>query len=86
MEPPQELDAARVLEWAWSDEPFGFVGPVPIHGLAICRYPGAPGVYRFSCDRGWEVQQDQDHDTVEEAKALLPEQYRRVEACWQPAP
>jgi len=84
--PPPELDGAEVLAWAWSgdDTPFGFVGEVPIHGLAIVRYAGAATVYRLSCDRAWQTQQDADYATVEDAQRLLPAQYRRVPAVWTP--
>ena len=89
MKPPPELDGARVLEWAWSEEMFGVVhfsnGEIAaiIHGLAICQYNNDPRVYRFSCDKRWKVFQDQIYDSVEEAKNHLPEQYRRVKATWQ---
>jgi hypothetical protein len=87
--PPATIDGARVLEWAWSDVPFGAVSDgttaIPIHGLAICRYPGATGVYRFSCDRDWQTVQDADHDSVETAKARLPRQYQDVPAEWRVA-
>lgn len=90
--PPAELDGARVLEWAWSDDSFGVVqsssGEVaaPIHGLAICQYDTDPNVYRFSCNNNWDVCQDQIYDSVQEAKDYLPEQYRRVPAQWNIAP
>jgi hypothetical protein len=32
---------------------------IPIHGLAVCQYATGK-VYRFSCDRGWEVNNDFD--------------------------
>jgi len=61
MKPPSHIDAARVLEWAWSEEAFGSVhysdgGGIAavIHGLALCQYDGSTEVYRFSCDRAWE--------------------------------
>ena len=88
--PPQEIDGAIVLEWAWSGEkPFGAVryssGEVAseIYGLAICSYPDDGKVYRFSCNADWETEQDSDYSTVDEAKNNLPEQYRAVEASWQ---
>ncbi|MEY4529714.1 MAG: hypothetical protein RLZZ156_435 [Deinococcota bacterium] len=92
MKPPPELDGARVLEWAWSDEMFGIVnfsnGKVAaiIHGLAICQYTNDPRVYRFSCDHQWSVYQDQIYDSVQEAKDHLPEQYRLVQAQWNIIP
>jgi hypothetical protein len=87
--PPDTIDGARVLEWAWSgEEPFGHVRDadgtvnIEIYGLAICQYLGSLTVYRFSCNRDWETEQDADYDSVEEAKARLPAQYRLVPARW----
>lgn len=88
MRPPDELDGAKVLEWAWSEVPFGVIRNTDgvlacqVHGLAICQYPKDDKVYRFSCDDKWEVQQDMDYDSFEEAKALLPAQYRQVDMVW----
>jgi hypothetical protein len=83
--PPALIDGARVLEWAWSETPFGEVGDIAIHGLALCQYDGSTQVYRFSCDAAWSCQQDALYDSVEEAKQALPAQYRRVEAEWRKA-
>jgi len=88
MEPPVQIDGARVLEWAWSETPFGGVSSsdgcesVPIHGLALCRYEGSSVVYRFSCNKNWGCEQDFDYESIEVAKAELPEQYRRVARVW----
>jgi hypothetical protein len=30
----------------------------PIFGLAICRYKDSGAVYRFSCNSGWETEND----------------------------
>jgi hypothetical protein len=87
--PPSEIDGARVLEWAWSERPFGELRDdagrlvAVVHGLAICRYDASPKVYRFSCDANWECQQDADYDSIAEAKASLPAQYRGAVAVWQ---
>ncbi|MBK1835701.1 hypothetical protein [Roseibacillus ishigakijimensis] len=84
-EPPTEIDGARVIEWAWSgDQPFGEVPGADspeIFGLAIATYDDRE-FYRFSCDRNWETQQDGLYDSVDDAKRLLPDQYRLVEANW----
>jgi len=83
------IDGARVLEWAWSDEPFGEILDTEghlvavIHGLALCAYEGSAAIYRFSCDARWRCQQDGLHASIAEAKAELPAQYRRVEPVWQ---
>jgi hypothetical protein len=89
--PEPKIDGADVLFWAWSEEkPFGWVGTetdpkaAPIHGLAIARYEGESSVYRFSCNKNWETEQDAPYQTAEEAMKYLPEQYREVEAIWKP--
>jgi hypothetical protein len=87
--PPSSLDDARVLEFAWSDIPFGHIHDTNgnlvavIHGLAICQYDGSSVIYRFSCDENWEVESDVDYGSVEEAKALLPDQYKLAPIHWQ---
>ena len=88
--PPKELDGAKVLEWAWSGEqPFGVLRyssgelAYEIYGLAICQYEGSNQFYQFSCTADWEVEQDFPYDSVAEAKAHLPEQYKGVRVHWQ---
>ena len=92
MEPPDYLDGAKVIKWAWSgQQPFGFVAnedgteSEEIYGLAICRYDNSTSkepICRFSCDKNWEVVQDSIYDTVENAIRRLPDQYRNEEANW----
>lgn len=88
--PPKEIDGARVLEWAWSGEkPFGVIryesGEIAseIFGLALCQYDESDFIYRFSCNSGWETEQDSEYRSVVEAKENLPEQYRYIKANWQ---
>lgn len=88
MHPPERIDGARVLEWAWSNVPFGVVPvegaeAIAIHGLALCQYDGKTRVYRFSCNREWGCEQDGLYDSLEEAKRELPGQYRRVPVVWR---
>jgi len=91
MRPPSHIDDAVVLEWAWSDSPFGDIpytqGGIAavIHGLALCQYEGSSEVYRFSCDSQWECQQDQVYDSIATAKEQLPEQYRHAPIHWNVA-
>lgn len=86
--PPKQIDNATVLEYAWSERPFGVVRysddsiAAYIHGLAICQYTDSNVIYRFSCTRDWETVQDMDYKTIEEAKRLLPEQYRNAPIIW----
>ncbi len=91
MKPPAEIDGAKVMEWAWSDpDPF-FVMPcsgqpdgVPIHGLAICRYDEGGAIYRFSCNRDWETENDSPHDSIEEARVANSGQYDAQTVEWLP--
>jgi len=90
IEPPEYLDGAKVIKWAWSgQQPFGFIGNQDdperkeIYGLAICKYADGEGIYRFSCNKNWEVVQDRFYDTVENAIKQLPDQYKTVEADWR---
>lgn len=86
MQPPIEIDGARVIEWAWSGlRSFGSVpgaDPPEVFGLAITTYDDNQ-FYRFSCDRNWNTIQDADYRSVPEAKDHLPDQYRSVKAHWQ---
>jgi hypothetical protein len=90
VEPPNELDGAKVIKWARSGhKPFGFIGNANdpqrqiIYGLAICSYGKNEGVYRFSCDRNWEVITDGFYDTEEQAMEQSLGQYNSVEVNWQ---
>ena len=71
--PPVTLDGAAVLFWAWSENvPFFTMSDgnqgIPIFGLAVCRYSDAGSVYRFSCNKNWEVENDSHWgDSVEHA-------------------
>ena len=87
--PPETIDNAEVLYWAWSgDSPFGVLkntdGSVAseIYGLAICQYLDSGTIYRFSCDKHWETEQDSNYASVEEAMNFLPEQYKNVQVNW----
>lgn len=82
---PDYLDEAKVIKWAWSDRPFGTTGSSEedkIFGFAICTYNDSSNVYRFSCNKNWEVIQDAQYHNVEEALERLPEQYKNVEIQW----
>ena len=91
MKPPQEIDGAKVLEWAWSgDKPFGIIKysesddvAAEIYGLAICQYQDSKAIYRFCCGANWEAEHDSDCASVSEAKNSLPSQYTNVEVNWQ---
>jgi len=95
VEPPDELDGARVIRWAWSGvEPFGHLpivgsdtdnvssASVEIFGLAICQYDDSDNFYRFSCDKDWEVQHDGVFESVDDALRQLPNQYKLATGKW----
>jgi len=86
--PPPTLDGACVLWWAWSGEiPFGELPGAEdddrlIYGFAVCRY-GSGDIYRFTCNKHWEVVQDMDHGDEETAKADIPSQFDASRVVWQ---
>ncbi|MEX0361342.1 MAG: hypothetical protein AB3N10_10220 [Allomuricauda sp.] len=87
--PPSHFGSAKVLEFARSDIPFGQVDYTDgtlcakIYGLALCRYKGSKIIYRFACDENWECIQDFDHESIQEAKDYLPQQYRNARIKWE---
>jgi hypothetical protein len=90
IEPPSYLDGARVLKWAWSGQyPFGYLCDkedrerVEIYGLAICKYDDSNSLYRFSCDKDWEVVNDSPEDSIENAIKNIPDQYKNAERIWR---
>jgi len=91
MKPDKELDGATVLEWAWSgSRPFGVINyaiseekGVEIYGLALCQYADSEKIYRFSCNKDWEIEQDQVYSSIEEAKSKLPSQYKHMPIDWK---
>lgn len=87
MSPPM-LDGAHVLWWAWAgNEPFGELPGAKgddrlVFGFAVCRYDTGE-LYRFTCNRHWQVVQDMDHQDENEAKADIPAQYDASRVVWQ---
>lgn len=74
VEPPDELDGAEVILWAFNPlAPFFIMrysdgaAYKPIHGFAVCRYRGENQFYKFSCDREWNVENDMACDSLEKA-------------------
>ena len=89
MKPPNYLDGAKVIKWAWSGQvPFGIIENMDgdekeeVFGLAVCKYEDSDNFYRFSCDKNWEVVQDSLYNSIEDAIRFLPEQYKNVERNW----
>jgi hypothetical protein len=52
-----------------------------IHGLAVCRFETG-SIYRFSCNKDWEVVQDSQHNTEDEAKKSIPTNYDSSRVKW----
>ncbi len=80
-EPPDELDGAEVILWAYNPvKPFFIMKSSdgneykPIHGFAICSYKGSEKFYKFSCDRDWNVENDFDAASIEEAVEIAKKQ------------
>jgi hypothetical protein len=93
LKPPEAIDGAVVLYWAWSaPEPFFKMystkedDPIAIHGLAVCRYPDSGAIYRFSCGSNWETENDLDFDSVEDALAAPSAHYEVKRVQWQRNP
>ncbi|EPG48777.1 hypothetical protein LEP1GSC049_3943 [Leptospira kirschneri serovar Cynopteri str. 3522 CT] len=40
-------------------------------------------VYRFNCNKDWEVEQDSDYDTIEDAIKSYPNQYKNILIKWK---
>ena len=88
MKPPSQLHGSKVLYWAWSgDKPFGSMKysdgslAAEIHGFAICIF--ADTILRVSCDRNWEVQNDMDFPTIQDAMNTVYPQYQQVPTEWE---
>lgn len=88
MQPPDTLDCARVLYWAWSATPPFFImtdsegnDPSEVCGLAICQYDSGK-VYRFSCDREWEVLNDSPFASADAAMRGPSGQYDITRVRW----
>jgi hypothetical protein len=90
MKPPKEIDDADVIWWAWSGIAPFFEMPVTesaetiaIYGLAVCRHPKSGNVYRFSCNAEWEVENDSQWPTIEEALQATSTQFDASVVQWR---
>lgn len=88
-DPPDTLDSAEVLFWAWSGkEPFWVMNDSDgsfcseIYGLAICKYKEEDKFYRFVCSRTWTVQNDTVYDSLEEIFETTRVQSPKSEVKW----
>ncbi|MCI0571433.1 MAG: hypothetical protein L0Y66_11820 [Myxococcaceae bacterium] len=50
--------------------------------MAICRYADTGAVYRFSCDRAWEVQDDSAYTSAEDAMVAASLDYDVTKVHW----
>ncbi len=80
-EPPDELDGAEVILWAYNPvKPFFIMKYSdgneykPIYGFAICQYKGSGIFYEFSCGKDWYVENDSDAASIEEAVEIAQTQ------------
>jgi hypothetical protein len=86
MKPPETIDGARVVYWAWSTEPPLFLmqgdpQPEAVCGLAVCEYASG-AVYRFSCDAQWQVLNDSPYPTVLAALTARSGNYDVTRVAW----
>lgn len=89
MIPPEKIDGASILYYACSGLcPFGYIkyenGEVAteIYGFAIGKFKNNDAIYRFSCNRNWEVEQDAQYDSIESAMNNIPDQYQKCAVVW----
>ncbi|MGL4463325.1 MAG: hypothetical protein ACRC1K_14345 [Planctomycetia bacterium] len=92
-EPPELLDGARVLAFAFVDAAVAPTGRTthriddevlgPAAGLAIARYKAAGPFYLFYCDPAWEVVTDTCHPTLELAREQAEFEYSGVSSRWR---
>jgi len=86
--PPSTLDNGRVRRWAWSgSRPFGVIRYTDetvaheVYGLAVCELGG--DFYLFYCDSNWEVVQDMDHASEQEASDSVSPGFGNVRVVWR---
>src|SRR6266850_6954187 len=92
VQPPTELDGARVVTFAVLEgiKPSGrtihrsqnVILPPP-RALAICQYPDDNGWYLFYCDGHWNVLADTFHTSEAEAKQQAEFEFNGVGSLWR---
>jgi hypothetical protein len=86
--PPTQLDGADVLFWTVSEQG-GFYTlpgsgpPIIVTGMAVARYVDGGALYLLKCDHAWQVVQDWDCGSVEEAQALAGEHSGNESLVWR---
>lgn len=87
-EPPERLDGADVLCWVASsrEEFYQMVGadpPIKVAAMVVAQYADGGPIYLFKCDREWQVVQDWDCSSIEEAQALAIEHAFGEQVVWR---
>ncbi len=87
--PPAQLDGAAILCWTASShggfyQLAGSHPPVTVVGMAVARYRDGGPFYLFKCDAEWQVVQDWDCGSVEEARELAAEHAGGEPLVWRP--
>ena len=88
-EPPAQLDGADILCWTASSrggfyQLGGSDPPVMVVGMAVAQYADGGPVYLFKCDSAWQVVQDWDCGSVEEARGLAAAHADGEPLVWHP--
>jgi hypothetical protein len=85
--PPTHLDGAVVLHYAVSrDAAFHTIEdagvPHQITAMAIARYDASGQISLFKCTHGWDVVQDWDCESVEQAMRIARQHARAGAPDW----
>ena len=86
--PPQHLDGAKVVCWTVSPrggfyQLRGADPPITVVAMAVAQYEDGGSIYLFTCNRNWEVVQDWDCGSVEEAMELAAEHVGTEALDWE---
>jgi len=90
-QPPQELDGAQVVCFAFLDNLVASGGTThriagevqaDFSGLCIAQYPGEDNHYLFYCDSDWSVVTDTVHLNMSDAKQQAEYEYSGVSEHW----
>jgi hypothetical protein len=73
--PPPTLQGAQILHWTGTDaEPFYYLkdgkNVIVIAGMAIGKYDYGECFFLFTCDPDWNVINDRDATSLQEARHL----------------
>jgi len=93
MNVPNELEGAKVIKYTQNDEnqklglmffeeQDGSMLEISITALAIAKYEDENGYYLFMCDQNWEIQDDHQLESVEEAISWAEKNFDVNEEDW----